>query len=154
LLILYNASYMHDNLAIGITSQHWLSSSPMGGFIEPYSSGTVNINFDATDLADSQYTGQLVIASNDLDTPSWNIPVSLLVALWLCGDIDGNGEGPDIADLVYFVEYSFSDPPGPAPPVLEAADVDGSGEVDIADIVYMVSYMFDQPPGPEPTCGL
>ena len=30
-----------------------------------------------------------------------------------CGDVNGNGAGPDIADLVYLVAYMFSS--GPAP---------------------------------------
>ncbi|MFQ5453136.1 MAG: hypothetical protein ACE5D6_03000, partial [Candidatus Zixiibacteriota bacterium] len=55
-----------------------------------------------------------------------------------------------IADLVYFVDYSFSQPPGPAPPCIPEANVDLIGGVDIADIVYMVDYMFTQPPGPAP----
>ncbi|MFQ5453584.1 MAG: FG-GAP-like repeat-containing protein, partial [Candidatus Zixiibacteriota bacterium] len=69
------------------------------------------------------------------------------------GNIDGIGEEGseiDIADLVYFVDYSFSQPPGPEPPCPEEADVDGSGTTDIADIVYMVDFMFSQPPGPAP----
>lgn len=46
----------------------------------------------------------------------------------------------DIADLVYFVSYSFSG--GPAPPCFEEADIDASTGLDIADIVYLVTYMF------------
>ncbi|MFQ5453907.1 MAG: hypothetical protein ACE5D6_06940, partial [Candidatus Zixiibacteriota bacterium] len=69
------------------------------------------------------------------------------------GNIDGIGEEGseiDIADLVYFVDWSFSLPSGPEPPCLSEADVDATGEIDIADIVYMVDYMFNQPPGPNP----
>ena len=41
---------------------------------------------------------------------------------------------------------------GPPPPVMEAADVDGSGgEIDIADLVYTVDFMFND--GPAPNCG-
>ena len=66
-----------------------------------------------------------------------------------CGDIDGNGAGPDIADLVYLVAYMFSQ--GPEPPVMEACDVDGSGSgPDIADLVYLVTYMFGG--GPDLQC--
>lgn len=58
------------------------------------------------------------------------------------GDIDGNGSGPDIADLVYLVAYMFAS--GPAPACMEACDVDGSGaDPDIADVVYLVAYMFN-----------
>jgi hypothetical protein len=79
------------------------------------------------------------------------------------GDIDHNGTGPDIADLVYLVSYMFPDPddPGPPPPCEEPegsgyyaeCDVNGDGTgPDIADLVYLVSYMFPDPsdPGPPP----
>jgi len=50
------------------------------------------------------------------------------------GDIDGNGEGPDVADLAYMVDFMFSG--GPEPATLQAADVAGTdGIVDIADPV-------------------
>lgn len=81
------------------------------------------------------------------------------------GNIDGSPETPpddpgiDIADLVYFVDFSFSQPPGPPPvcndgteqnPYYAEADVNGDSSVDIGDIVYMVDFMFSQPPGPAP----
>lgn len=72
-----------------------------------------------------------------------------------CVGIRGNVDGDileeiNIADLVYFVDFSFGTPPGPAPPCFEEADVDGSLELNIADIVYMVDYMFGTPGGPAP----
>jgi len=65
--------------------------------------------------------------------------------LFVCGDVDGNESGPDIADLVYFVQWMFSG--GPVPPEWGAADVNGSGGfADIADMVYIVDYMFNDGP--------
>ncbi len=83
----------------------------------------------------------------------WNLDnvrlVSLYCKTWVCADIDGNGEGPDIADLVYLVDYVFND--GPEPPELAACDMDGSGGlIDIGDLVMLVDYMFSG--GPAPTC--
>lgn len=64
-------------------------------------------------------------------------------------DIDHNGSGPDIADLVYLVNYMFNG--GAEPPCMEEADVDGSGTgPDIADLVYLVNYMFNGGPPPVP----
>ena len=62
-------------------------------------------------------------------------------------DIAGTG-GTDIADLVYFVSFSFGG--GPAPVCTDEADVDGSTTLDIADIVYLVSFMFSGGPAPLP----
>lgn len=66
---------------------------------------------------------------------------------YLCGDADGDGVGPNIADLVYLVDYMFQG--GPTPPELLAVDIDGNGEgPNIADLVYLVNYMFQSGPGP------
>ncbi|MFH1688321.1 MAG: M6 family metalloprotease domain-containing protein [bacterium] len=63
----------------------------------------------------------------------------------LCGDANGDAIGPDIADLVYLVNYMFNG--GPTPPNLNAVDVNGDGMgPDIADLVYLVNYMFNGGP--------
>ena len=68
----------------------------------------------------------------------------------VCGDINDDGGDPDISDLVYLVDYMFQG--GPPPPLMWAADVDGSGGAfpDIADLVYLVDFMFLG--GPAPNC--
>lgn len=149
LTVVYNADYMHDNLSILFTAQHWLAVTPAGGSVDPYSEDTVSIEFDATDMEDGAYDGQLTIGCNDPDTPSSSLPVTLTVAsgpVYVCGDANGSGDGPNIEDLVYLVSYMFND--GPPPPVMEACDVNGNGsDPDIEDLVYLVSYMFDSGPG-------
>ncbi|MDH3892700.1 MAG: aryl-sulfate sulfotransferase [candidate division Zixibacteria bacterium] len=68
---------------------------------------------------------------------------------FLCGDVNGSVEPPDISDLVYLVDYMFLG--GPPPPMAQAADMDASGgPLDIADLVYLVDFMFQG--GPEPIC--
>lgn len=76
-----------------------------------------------------------------------NIINKNIESAYLCGDINGNGAGPDIADLVYLVDYMFQGGPAPVPNEY-VADVDMSGEVNIADLVYLVSYMFQGGPAP------
>lgn len=72
-------------------------------------------------------------------------------------DVDHNGTGPDIGDLVYMVNFMFNG--GPLPPCEDPpgsgyfpeTDVDGSGTgPDIADLVYLVNYMFNGGPVPVP----
>lgn len=69
----------------------------------------------------------------------------------IVGDMNHDGLGPDIVDLVYAVTYMFQ---GGAPPiVLEEADIDGNGTgPDIADLVHLVTFMFQggAPPVPCP----
>ncbi len=70
----------------------------------------------------------------------------------ICGDINNDGTGPDITDLVYLVDYMFQE--GPEPPVKCLANVDGQGgeTIDIADLVYLVDYMFTGGPAPDNCC--
>ncbi|MDH3891670.1 MAG: PKD domain-containing protein [candidate division Zixibacteria bacterium] len=77
-------------------------------------------------------------------------PMQVAGALVVCipGDINNDGLGPDISDLVYMVDYMFNG--GPPPEVPATADVDGSGGlIDIADLVYLVDFMFTGGPAPE-----
>ncbi|HKK19996.1 MAG TPA: PKD domain-containing protein, partial [candidate division Zixibacteria bacterium] len=65
----------------------------------------------------------------------------------LRGNIDGSADGNvDISDLIYLVDYSFSD--GPEPPCTEEADVNGDRAVDISDVIYLVDYSFGDGPAP------
>lgn len=68
--------------------------------------------------------------------------------VYICGDINDDGEGPNVADLTCLVDYLFRS--GPSPPVMEAADVDGENGVNIADLTYLVDYLFRS--GPAPVC--
>ena len=64
--------------------------------------------------------------------------LSPMVHVYLCGDVNNDGgQIIDVSDLVYLVEYMFNE--GPPPPVMEAGDCDGSGEINIADLAYLVS---------------
>jgi len=81
----------------------------------------------------------------------WNIDdISLkgYALLYFCGDIDGNGQGPNVADLTYLVDYLFHG--GPPPPVVGTANVDGDGGINVVDVTYLVNYLFFE--GPEPVC--
>ncbi|MCK4607660.1 MAG: agmatine deiminase family protein, partial [candidate division Zixibacteria bacterium] len=78
-----------------------------------------------------------------------SVDQEVALAVYLCGDIDASGVGPpDIADLVYLVDYMFSQ--GPPPPVEDAANVDGLDTITITDLVHLVDYMFND--GPAPVC--
>lgn len=68
---------------------------------------------------------------------------------FLCGDMDGDGEGPNIIDVTYLVAYMFAH--GPPPVDERAADVNGDGVgPNIADLTHLVAYLFDD--GPPPNC--
>ncbi len=75
-----------------------------------------------------------------------SLDVTLMV--YVCGDIDDNGQGPNVADLTYLVDYLFNG--GPSITIGEAADVDGAGDVNVADVTYLVEYLFGG--GSAPLC--
>jgi hypothetical protein len=56
------------------------------------------------------------------------------------------GDQIDISDLVYLVDYMFTN--GPAPPCFEEADMNCDGSIDISDLVWIVDYMFTGGPAP------
>ncbi len=100
-------------------------------------------------VAGTTYFWRVVAWDQHGDSTSGQQWVFSTAADYICGDADGSGEGPDIADLVYLVAFMFSG--GPEPPAMEACDVDGSGGgPDIADLVYLVSFMFQG--GPDLQC--
>jgi len=99
------------------------------------------------------YTVSLVdvfVCQGDTLIDSVSVPDFITVTCcMLRGDIDHDGEGPVITDLVYLVNFMFSG--GPQPPCLGETDVDGNGAgPDIADLVYLVNYMFNGGPSPVP----
>ncbi len=85
----------------------------------------------------------------------WNIDGLAVVARncrgpqYLCGDINNDGVGPNIEDLIYLVVFMFQD--GPPPPFMESTDVDGNDVgPDIADLIFLVNFMFNE--GPDLIC--
>lgn len=81
LQVTFNAAYMHDELAIEFpgAAPRWLSVEPAAGSVDPMSADTVSVVFDATELEDGEYTGQLLVISNDLVNPEILVPVTLNV---------------------------------------------------------------------------
>ncbi|MEZ5359359.1 MAG: C25 family cysteine peptidase [Candidatus Zixiibacteriota bacterium] len=147
LTVVYNAAYMHDNMAISFKAARWMSVLPSGGTIEPYSSQQIAVNFDASELTDGEYGGQLTVISNDGDQSSVTIPVSLSISSYTCGDADGD-TSVNVGDAVFLVNYIFNG--GAAPNPIAAADCNGDTNVNIADAVYLINYIFKA--GPAPAC--
>jgi hypothetical protein len=60
---------------------------------------------------------------------------------YLCGDVDNDGDGPDIEDLIFLVTFMFQE--GPTPTFMGSTDVNGNGiGPDIEDLIYLVQFMF------------
>ncbi len=154
--VAYATDYLHDSLAITyIKPYEWVTVDQPGGLVDPGSADTVMCMLSSGDMDTGAYAAEIIINSNDPD-PLMNplsIPVSLVISdgpTWDCADVDGNGTVADVADLVFLVSYMFAQ--GDLPPVLDACDVDGTGEIDIQDLVFLTGFMFAN--GPAPHCGM
>ena len=147
LQVVYNASYVHNNLALLITTnQGWLSEDPRSGFLDPGESTVVNAIIDVTDLENGVYTADIIILSNDPDEDSIVIPVTLTVQTYLSGDANGDGQITQ-SDLNYLANYLFQG--GPAPDPFLAGDANGDCDVTTVDLVYLANYLFSGGPPPQ-----
>jgi hypothetical protein len=80
LQVVYNASYLHDQMAILFyPPSHWLLCDLHGGSLFAGQDTTADITFDATELEAGTYTGRISIISNDPHNSSIDIPVSFAV---------------------------------------------------------------------------
>ncbi|MFH1374103.1 MAG: choice-of-anchor D domain-containing protein [bacterium] len=80
------------------------------------------------------------------DSTSFTATGTVMMIGHVSGDVDGNGR-VSIGDLTYLVAYLFQG--GAPPPVMEAADADGScGLLDVGDLTWLVQYLFMG--GPQP----
>ena len=148
LAVVYNAAYMHNNLAIMFNAANWLTVTPAAGQIPPFSSTIVQVGMDATDLVDGIYNGKLTVQSNDPLTPSIDIPVNLTVApTYVCGDASGNGV-VNALDVTYLINFLYKSGPAPNPP--GAGDANGNGATNALDITYLINFLYKG--GADPKC--
>jgi hypothetical protein len=148
LAVVYNAAYMHNNLAVLFNAASWLSVSPSSGTVPAFSADTVQIGFDATELPEGDFSGKLTINSNDPDTPTWDVPVAITVGpAYVCGDANGSGV-VNIQDVTYVINFLYKG--GPAPSPLEAGDANGSGVTNIQDVTHLINFLYKG--GPAPIC--
>jgi hypothetical protein len=146
LSVVYNAAYMHANLAIDISASTWLSAAPLGGSIEPGMSATINALLDAEDLEVGAYTGSLTIATNDPVMPTYTIPVSLTVATSCCeqmGNLDRSADKlVTMSDLTVLIDNLFI----ALTPLACAAegnlDLSADGLVTMSDLTVLIDNQF------------
>ncbi|RMH79556.1 MAG: T9SS C-terminal target domain-containing protein, partial [Calditrichaeota bacterium] len=88
--VVYNAPYMHDNLAILISSEAvWVSQHPASGSIPPGGSLDVQVVIDANGFPFGIYRARMLISSNDPVNPEVVVPVTLEVGDLAIGDEGG-----------------------------------------------------------------
>ncbi|MCK5759788.1 MAG: choice-of-anchor D domain-containing protein, partial [Candidatus Delongbacteria bacterium] len=76
-LVIYDAAYLHNNLAIQFqVTPEWLSLDATSGTVPGSGSVQVEATYDATDLELGVYTADITISSNDPDESTKILPVT------------------------------------------------------------------------------
>ncbi|OQX91799.1 MAG: hypothetical protein B6D58_06275, partial [candidate division Zixibacteria bacterium 4484_95] len=104
--VVYNASYMHSNLAIAFYTD-WLSAFPASGTVNPHDSLDVTITFDASMLSEGTYIGNINLQSNDPNHQDEDIPCTLILSTIYDSDV-GVSAILDMPDTMFNgLEYSL-----------------------------------------------
>src|SRR5206468_2179505 len=75
-----NHPYVHGGLAVELQAgPDWLDVSPKTMVVKPGTAADLTVHFGATGLTDGDHFAALRIASNDVETPSIDVPVTLHV---------------------------------------------------------------------------
>ncbi len=130
----------------------WLTISPASGTVQPHDSISATIHLSAANRPVGEYSGRIVMTTNDPIDPIIVIPVELVVSGSECsyflGDINGDGSVLG-SDVTYGVRYFKS--LGLPPPdscyldstrayIYIAGDVNGNCEFRGSDITRLVGY--------------
>jgi hypothetical protein len=138
----------------------WDDGSKVSTWYGPYASGE-SCSIGHT-YAEGDYNVQVRAKDEFGAQTEWSAvhPVHIQCCV-VRGNVDHDAGGNvDISDLVFLVDYMFTE--GPPPLCPEGANVDGSccgddglpgtaDDIDISDLVYLVDYMFTGGP-PPPDC--
>ena len=102
LTVVYNATYVHENMAIRIASSpDWMSANPLAGTVAPGDTAHVNVRFNAEGLFGGRYEGFVNVNTNDPAAPQVEVPATLNVTG--APDIDVNPLALDFGQV--FVGY-------------------------------------------------
>ncbi|MGB7063486.1 MAG: choice-of-anchor J domain-containing protein [Candidatus Zixiibacteriota bacterium] len=80
LQVVYNANYVHDNLAIRFSAApSWIVYDPESGSVPVGETDTVDVTFDATGILSGDFYGALIVSGNDPDNPVDTVPAHMTV---------------------------------------------------------------------------
>jgi len=130
LQVVYNASYLHNDLAIQFASapipEPWLTVSPMNGTVTPSGNSDIVVTFNATDLVAGDYYGSVTVAGNDTDNPSDTVDIILHIG----DDISGIGDLP----VAYKLGSAYPNPFNPSTTINFALPADGHANLSVFDL--------------------
>ncbi len=79
--VVYNQNYVTDSLAVQFRMpEFWLSTDPAYGYAAAGETDNITVTFDAAELDEGDYFGQIIIESNDSNNPTAIVPCTLTVS--------------------------------------------------------------------------
>ncbi len=112
LQVVFNAPYVKNNLRVRFTRKPgWLAVTPTSGVVPAGGQAELQVQFDATGLADGDYSGVLRVASNDLDEPLTDLACDLHVGV-ITADFDLHPSTLNRSSHGRWVEGEVELPPG------------------------------------------
>jgi len=140
LQVVYNASYVHDSLAVWLGQNlGWLTEHPLGGEVAVGEYFDVALVFNTEGLEVGNYGALLHVFSNDPDENPVDVTINMTVGTYILGDVNADGN-VDYLDVLYLANYLFAG--GPAPNPLESGDLNHDGNVDSNDLVMLANIVF------------
>ncbi len=131
LQVVFNAPYVHNELAVRISSI-WVSATPTGGVVVPAGSENVELLFDSAGLAEGTYTADMTITTNEPDGASTTvIPLTFIVDIDVPVELIGFNATVDGDDVV--LDWGTSSETNNAG--FEIQRLNGEGEPDVLGFV-------------------
>ncbi len=139
LMMVFNDDYVHENLAVLITSApSWLAAAPESGVIPAGECMDITVTMDASALEAGDYTGTIVLTSNDPDEGTVNVDVVFHVGTVAAADSDIDPDTLNLANngkwMTSYVELPVEY--DPADVVLETVMFNGVVLADTKFFVY------------------
>jgi len=140
--IAYNSNYTEPNMSSYILPpSDWFSLSNLNGTITPGSSDVIDLVINTEGLVEGIYFDIISIETNDYDSSSINIPVTLNVTdvcgEWTVGDVNQDLEF-NVQDVIIMLNIVLS-PEDYNECQIFVSDLNEDGSINIQDIILLVN---------------
>ena len=110
--------------------EFWLSTDPAYGYVVSGESDNITVTFDATELDEGDYFGQITIESNDSNNPTAIVPCTLTVE-----SIVGIDEPAENIPTSFALDQNYPNPFNPGTEISFALPVKSDVDLTIYDIL-------------------